>query len=164
MNGHTSCSRSGLLLLLLSLQGQAAQSVVIVHVNVVDVRAATIHADQTVVIRAEHIEEIGRTAAIKGAKHIDGRGKYLIPGLWDMYVHLGAVDLESFQIYLANGITGLREMAPACPISRACGSIAQKSLPGDWSARKLWRRPKASRLADLANHRHSGFRMRRMHG
>ena len=107
---------TGLLaLLLLACRVQAATAVVVEHVNVVDVRTATIYAGQTVVIRRERIEEVGRTAAPKGARRIDGRGKYLIPGLWDMHVHLGVIGPGSFQIYLANGIIGVREMESSLP-------------------------------------------------
>lgn len=107
---------TGLLaLLLLACRVQAATAVVVEHVNVVDVRTATIYAGQTVVIRGERIEEVGRTAGPKGARRIDGRGKYLIPGLWDMHVHLGVIGPGSFQIYLANGIIGVREMESSLP-------------------------------------------------
>jgi imidazolonepropionase-like amidohydrolase len=43
---------------------------------------------------------------------IDGRGKYLIPGLWDMHVHtvVPAGD-EVLTLYVANGVTGIRDMA-----------------------------------------------------
>jgi len=97
-------------LLLLALQAKAAPDIAIEHVNVVDVRTATIHADQTVVVRGQRVEEVRKTAAPKGARRINGRGKYLIPGLWDMHVHLGMIEAGSVQIYLANGITGMREM------------------------------------------------------
>jgi cytosine/adenosine deaminase-related metal-dependent hydrolase len=102
-------------LLLLALQAKAAPDIAIEHVNVVDVRAATIYADQTVVVRGQRVGEVGKTAAPKGARRINGRGKYLIPGLWDMHVHLGMIGSGSFQIYLANGITGMREMESSLP-------------------------------------------------
>jgi hypothetical protein len=44
-----------------------------------------------------------------GAKVVDGTGKYLIPGLWDMHVHIW--DYESTcPLYIANGVTGVRDM------------------------------------------------------
>jgi len=47
----------------------------------------------------------------KGATVIDGTGKFLIPGLWDMHVHLEISGKEaSFPMYLANGVTGVRDM------------------------------------------------------
>ncbi len=43
------------------------------------------------------------------AKIVDGKGKYLIPGLWDMHVHTW--DYEStYPLYIANGVTGVRDM------------------------------------------------------
>ncbi|MGB9619454.1 MAG: amidohydrolase family protein, partial [Armatimonadota bacterium] len=98
------------MLLLLASRAQAAPAVAIEHVNVVDVRAATIYADQTVVVRGMRIEAVGRAAPPQGARRINGRWKYLIPGLWDMHVHLGVIGPGWFLIYLANGITGMREM------------------------------------------------------
>jgi hypothetical protein len=38
-------------------------------------------------------------------------GKFVIPGLWDMHVHVGEIEEDWFSLYLANGLTGLREMA-----------------------------------------------------
>lgn len=107
---------SGLLvLLLLASQAQAASAIAIEHVNVVDVRAATIYAGQIVVVRGQRIEEVGTKEVPKGARRINGRGKYLIPGFWDRHVHLGMIGPGSFQIYLANGITGMREMESSLP-------------------------------------------------
>ncbi len=103
------------MLLLLASWGQTVPVVAIEHVTVVDVHAATIHADQTVLVRGQRIEAVSRAAAPEGARHINGRGKYLIPGLWDMHVHLGMIGPDSFQLYLANGIVGLREMECSLP-------------------------------------------------
>lgn len=41
-------------------------------------------------------------------KRIDGRGKTLIPGLWDMHTHLA--DGNSLGLFIANGVTGIRVM------------------------------------------------------
>ena len=95
--------------LLLASWAQPAPTVAIEHVNVVDVRAATIHADQTVVLRGRQIEAVGKVAPA-GARRIDGRGNYLIPGRWDMPGHLGLIGPASYQLLLAKGVTGLREM------------------------------------------------------
>lgn len=46
----------------------------------------------------------------KGATIIDGRGKYLIPGLVDSHVHVKESKNDLF-LYLANGVTYIREMA-----------------------------------------------------
>jgi imidazolonepropionase-like amidohydrolase len=60
----------------------------------------------------------------EGAERIDGRGKFLMPGLVDMHVHLfnnashRPPNTWSFALYVANGVTGVREMA-ALPDSLA---------------------------------------------
>jgi len=84
----------------------------ITNVNVVDVNAGKILKNKTIAIDNNRITAIydkeifGSTATIV----IDGNGKYLIPGLWDMHAHykLGHVDLDP--LLIANGITGVREM------------------------------------------------------
>ena len=47
-----------------------------------------------------------------GAAVVDGAGKFLIPGLWDMHVHLwNAVNRP--ELYIAFGVTGVRDMGSA---------------------------------------------------
>ena len=41
---------------------------------------------------------------------IDGKGKYLIPGLWDMHAHYKWSHVDIDPLLIANGITGVREM------------------------------------------------------
>jgi len=63
------------------------------HVAVVDVIAGRLERDMTVEIRGRTIAAMsagGRIRAPRLATVIDGRGKYLIPGLWDMHVHSDA--------------------------------------------------------------------------
>jgi imidazolonepropionase-like amidohydrolase len=62
----------------------------ITHVTVVDTGTGKEARDQTVVIRSDRISMIGRGKSVKprpDARVVDGTGKYLIPGLWDMHVH-----------------------------------------------------------------------------
>ena len=68
----------------------AMQLVAITHVTVVDVERAASRSDLTVVVNGQRIAAVGPAASAKipiGAHVIDGRGKWLIPGLWDMHVH-----------------------------------------------------------------------------
>jgi imidazolonepropionase-like amidohydrolase len=91
-----------------------------VNVNVVPFDRERVLSGQTVIIRDGRIAEIGaaeKTKVPAGATQIDGRGKYLMPGLADMHVHLfpGAGqpdDLASqqLQLFLANGVTTIRNM------------------------------------------------------
>lgn len=95
-------------------------AIAFVNVNVVPFDRERVLADQTVIVRDGRIAEIGPAAKTKvpaGALQIDGRGKYLMPGLADMHVHLspGAGqqdDLASqqLQLFLANGVTTIRNM------------------------------------------------------
>jgi imidazolonepropionase-like amidohydrolase len=104
--------RSALMLLLVGC-GQRAPTgltLAITHVSIVDVRAGTTIPDQTVVIRGRRIASVGdagRTSIPDSAQLLDGRGKYLIPGFWDMHVHLDSAALPAL-VHL--GITGARDM------------------------------------------------------
>ena len=95
----------------------AAATIAITHVTVVDVTGGTARHDQTVLIDGSRIAAVGPTAGVpipRGSRIIDGAGKYLIPGLWDMHTHtVGYSDAEShvaLTLSLAHGVTGLRDM------------------------------------------------------
>lgn len=75
--------------------------------------------EQTVLVKNGIITEIGKKVKIpKDAQVIDGRGKFLIPGLTDMHVHLmsdedefpDALAKDELKIMIANGITTIRLM------------------------------------------------------
>ena len=89
--------------------------IAIIHVSVIDVRAGTIKPDMTVLIQGDRITEVRPTKnneslSAKDIQVIDGRGKFLLPGLWDMHVHTDGED-RVLHFLLANGITGVRDMA-----------------------------------------------------
>src|SRR5213075_3499604 len=66
--------------------------------------------DQTIVIRGDRIVAIGPRTTLappRGARIIDGRGMFVIPGLADMHVHMSAEDIP---LFLANGVTTVREL------------------------------------------------------
>src|SRR6185503_3032688 len=63
----------------------------ITHVSVADGSGAPLQRDMKVLVRGTRITAVGPSAATSvpaGARVIDGSGRYLIPGLWDMHVHL----------------------------------------------------------------------------
>ena len=83
----------------------------ITNVTVIDVIAGKAKPAQTVVIKGDRIAAVGPSAttrAADGAKVIDGTGKYLIPGLWDMHAHLADPAMPG--LFLRYGITGVRHM------------------------------------------------------
>jgi imidazolonepropionase-like amidohydrolase len=85
---------------------------VITDVNIVDVNTGKILKNKTVAIDNNRITAIYKKAGggSDSTMVIDGKGKYLIPGLWDMHAHYqwSRVDLDP--LLIANGITGVREM------------------------------------------------------
>jgi hypothetical protein len=91
-----------------------SQILLIRNVSIVDVRNGILQKNQSVVINGNRITSIGKKASVpNGASIIDGTGKYLIPGLWDLHVHAltGKRYVYTFTLLIANGITGVREMA-----------------------------------------------------
>ena len=90
------------------------QLVAITHVTVVDGERATSRTDQTVLIDGPRITTVGPATSLRvpgGAQVIDGRGRWLIPGLWDMHAHTVVPSGRMLlSLYLANGVTGLRDM------------------------------------------------------
>jgi imidazolonepropionase-like amidohydrolase len=56
------------------------------------------------------IEPSARARVPAGARRIDGTGRFLIPGLWDMHVHLTSTTETACPALIANGVTGVRDM------------------------------------------------------
>ena len=103
--------------------GQSNKGVVVfLNVNVVPMDSERVLADQFVVVRGEQIVEIGPAKKVKlpaGAVQIDGRGKYLLPGLAEMHGHVPPPQAPRefteavLFMYVANGITTVRGMLGA---------------------------------------------------
>ena len=95
-----------------------AKTLAIAHVTVIDATGAAPKPDMTVIVRGGRIAQIERSSSKtpKGAQVVDGRGKFLIPGLWDMHVHTNFGDWLPdgkeliLPLFVANGITGVRDM------------------------------------------------------
>jgi len=86
-------------------------SLAITDVNVVDVVDGRIVPNSTVTITGETISGITRNgAAPKGARIVDGRRKFLIPGLWDMHAHIQGNEKAWLPLFIAYGVTGIRDM------------------------------------------------------
>jgi len=84
----------------------------ITNVNVVDVNTGDILKNKTIAIDSNRITAI-YDKEIFGSNSttvIDGKGKYLIPGLWDMHAHYKWSHVDLDPLLIANGITGVREM------------------------------------------------------
>ena len=98
---------------LLLAAGAAAQpSIAITHVTAVDVDHGALRPDQTVVVQGNRIAAAGDAARVPvpmGSHIVDGRGKFLMPGMWDMHVH-ELPDPHAAELFIANGVTGVRDM------------------------------------------------------
>ena len=111
---------------------QRTKSLAIDHVTVIDVVGGPELADQTVIVKGDSIAVVAKSGSIetpKDAQRIDARGKFLIPGLWDMHTHVAGINANPawakqtlLPLLVANGITGIRDMG------------------GDLDALESWRR------------------------
>jgi imidazolonepropionase-like amidohydrolase len=84
----------------------------ITDVTVIDTTGAPSKPDQTVAVEGNRISQVGdakKVHAPKGAQVVNGRGLYVIPGLWDMHVHVRETD-RTFPLFIANGVLGVRDM------------------------------------------------------
>ena len=92
-------------------QSAQPKAIALTHVTVIDATGAPAKPDMTVVITGDRITELGPTRGVripKNAEVVDATGKFLIPGLWDMHVHV--FDKPSLKLFIANGVTGIRIM------------------------------------------------------
>lgn len=121
-----------LCLLLIPLAAEAFDSVNdtrrwgIADVNVIDVESGEISPDQTIVIQNGYIDAVAPAASVDPDSLdvvVDGAGRYAIPGLWDMHVHLrgGPELIEANERwlpqYLGYGITTVRDAGGDLPDS-----------------------------------------------
>ncbi|MFB0537456.1 MAG: amidohydrolase family protein [Anaerolineae bacterium] len=85
--------------------------VAFVNVNVVPMDSERVLENQTVIVRDGTIETIGNGEQVQvpdEALIVDGQGKYLMPGLVDMHVHIQFED--DMLLWVANGVTSVRNM------------------------------------------------------
>lgn len=94
----------------LAAQTRPQETTSITHVTVIDVATGKRLLDQIVVLQGDRILSVSAAdpAATPQGRVIDAHGGFLIPGLWDMHVHIQ--DLEDLPLYIANGVTGVRMM------------------------------------------------------
>ena len=93
--------------------------VTIANVTIIDTTGGPPQLHRTVTVRKGIIEDI-RDSTLPKRKdrgvEVNGTGKYLIPGLWDMHVHMVFGDWfprgreVTLPLFIANGITGVRDM------------------------------------------------------
>jgi hypothetical protein len=110
-----------------STAAQASRSapIVIAHVTVINPGTSSTQRDRTVVVSGSRIVSVSSSKgfrAVVGARLVDGTGKFLIPGLWDMHVHTAFGDWFPggrdviLPLFIANGVIGVRDMGGAVPL------------------------------------------------
>jgi imidazolonepropionase-like amidohydrolase len=108
------------LVLTIPFTGLPQDRILIHHARIVDVHTGTLKKADAILVYGETIEKIGlekdfgKTKGI--SQRIDAGGGYVIPGLWDMHVHLEGLDLVEdnealLPLFLAYGITTVRDCA-----------------------------------------------------
>jgi imidazolonepropionase-like amidohydrolase len=91
----------------------AAPILAITGIAVVDAARGTLLRDRTILVERSRIVAIGPASSTRvpaDARVLDGSGRFLIPGLWDMHAHAVLFGPTSLTLYLANGVTGIRDM------------------------------------------------------
>ena len=92
------------------IPGSHSETLAIVGATLIDGTGADPLSDSAVVIEKGHIKAVGPQSKVripKKANVIDAKGKFLLPGLWDMHAHFEQV--EWGPIYLAAGVTTVRD-------------------------------------------------------
>ncbi len=82
------------------------------NINIIDVREGKVIRDQSVAIKDNRIVRIApqEEYSFNAQTVVDGSDKYLIPGLWDMHVHIREYENIFFPLFIAYGVTGVRDM------------------------------------------------------
>ena len=94
------------------LHAQAPDSgVAVTDVTLIEIETGALRSGVTVLTQGERIAAIGANVAIpRGATRVNGKGKFLIPGLWDMRTHHQGTGAESLDLFVAKGVVGTRDM------------------------------------------------------
>lgn len=93
-------------------QAQTTSRIVFQNITVIDVGKGEARPGMTVVLSGNRIASVGKTSEIpKGSQVVDGSGKFMLPGLWDMHSHSLDRWAWSSLLNIANGVTGFRDPA-----------------------------------------------------
>ena len=107
------------------------EPVAFVNVNIIPMDRERLLEDYTVIVKSGHIVNIGPAGEVdtpNGVVRIDGKGKYLLPGLAEMHGH--SMDTDDLLLMVANGVTKLREMAGSPKSLQWRTKVAQGKLVG----------------------------------
>lgn len=86
---------------------------VLTGVTVIDGTDTPVQPDMTLVIEGKQIVSLGKHGIVAipaNAQVIEAKDKFVIPGLWDMHVHLSYTKASALPALVANGVTGVRDL------------------------------------------------------
>lgn len=92
--------------------GGAPGIVAITNVTVIPMTGAGPLTDQTVIVSGGRIAAMGPSAGVSvpaGATRVEARGRYLIPGLFDMHTHASKTRASALALYVVHGVTTVRD-------------------------------------------------------
>ena len=100
-------------LLLIAAPAVAQEPVVAIrNVTVIPMTGPAASPGQTVIVRGTRIAEIGSTRQVRvpaGATVVDGTGRFLIPGLFEMHAHTSKTRASALGLYVTHGVTTIRD-------------------------------------------------------
>ncbi len=147
-----------------------------VAVNVLPMTGPQVLPEQTVLVRGGRIVALGpagRTAIPPDARRIDGRNKYLMPGLTDFHVHFPpdtADHAGTLRLFLGNGITTVVNMEGNPALLRLRRRIARGEVPGPtlFTTGPFLNRPLVTTPAEVERavvaQRRAGYDFIKLHG
>ena len=112
-------------------------TIAVTHVTVIDVEHGRRLPDRIVIVKGSRITRVepsARAHVPTGTIEVDGRGRYLIPGLWDMHVHTVSRDVD-LPLYVAHGVTGVRDMGGTTSDTLS----TTESWGIRWDSLRVWR-------------------------
>jgi imidazolonepropionase-like amidohydrolase len=118
--------------------GAAGSALLITNVTVIDGSDAPPRENVAILIQSNRIARVAALEEIAVPDDVvryDARGRFAIPGLWDMHTHVlwqPFVDDGFLDLFIANGVTGVRDMGGTLEVVRAVrsgGSLHSRSNP-----------------------------------
>lgn len=106
---------------------ERAPRLLIANVTIVDLNAATAHPHRQILIEDGVITAVGSGLDAGGAVVVDMRGRYAIPGLFDMHAHsIKMSPALTHPLYVAAGVTAVRDMGGCVGIEDAWVACADE--------------------------------------
>jgi hypothetical protein len=106
--------------------GQTVELLTIRNVSVIDMTGHPAIDGAAVVLDGNRIVSVGAPSPSRDSAVLDATGKFLIPGLWDMHTHAVRTPL----LFIANGVTGIRNMGASLETLEARDEIARNRRLG----------------------------------